>query len=354
MTSSRALTSGFWTTIKSYRMILLLYAVNFILAAVLAFTFESVLTNSIGDSLSLEKLVKDFDYTTYNDFMFKHGGKVHSLMSAVDWLVAFYLFLNVLLGGGLISTVNEHGDNFSLKSFFAECGAYFSRFFRLFLISLFVLFLVSAITGFFLGIIFSASTESAVSEVLPMTLGGIFFALFLFVVMLIVLIADYAKVMTVVNEGTSMLKVFWQSVKFVFQNFFRVIGLQIVMLLLTLLAMGIYLILERQIGTSSAGAVVGLFLVQQIFVASKVSLRVWIFSGQVELFKGIDMARPIAPDISTAAPSIPEPELPQPEISMAPKAAVAPEPSKPATRKKPVAKKRATPRRSTAKTVRRK
>ncbi len=280
----KALTAGFRSTNNSYPMIALLYAINFLIAAIIAWGFHSVLARTIGDSMSLEHLVKDFDYTVYTDFMFKFGGRIGSLLSQISWLIFFYLLLNTLLGGGTIAILKNGEEHFSMGSFFENCGAYFFRFLRLLLIFGVILFLVGIASSMVLGFLYSALISNAVSEVWPFTFAISLFLLFLFVVMLIVMMADYAKVATVVNDARSMLKTSWQAIRFVFRHFLSTVGLQLSLILLLLIAVIVYLVLEAQIGMATPFAILVMFVIQQISVGFKVWTRVMTFAGELELF----------------------------------------------------------------------
>jgi hypothetical protein len=332
----KALTAGIRTTNRSYRMIALLYAVNFIIAGILAWGFHSVLARTIGDSMSLENLVKDFDYTVYGDFMFKYGGRISSLISQLSWLIFFYLLLNTLLGGGTIALLKNRGERFSMGSFFENCGAYFFRFLRLFLIFAVILFFVGVAASMVFGFLYSALTSNAVSEVWPFTFAIILFLLFLFVVMLVVMMADYAKVVTVVDDARSMLKTSWQAIKFVFRHFLSTVGLQLSIILFLLVAVILYLVLENQIGMATPFAILVMFIIQQVSVGFKVWTRVLTFAGELELYGGFEPELPTA----VTVPVVPEP-------AGVPVAAASPEPVAPVLQEK----RKRVPRRSAPKKV---
>jgi hypothetical protein len=312
----KALTVGVRTTNKSYRMVALLYATNFALAAILAWGFRSVLIRTMGDSMSLENLVKDFDYTVFTDFMFKYGGRITALISQLSWLIFFYLLINTLLGGGTIALLKNADERFSMSSFFENCGKYFFRFLRLLLIFGIILVLVGIISSMIFGFVYSALTSNAVSEVLPFTLAVVMFLLFLFVVMLIVMMADYAKVATVVNDSNSMLKTSWQGIKIVFRHFLSTFGLQLSIILFLLLAVILYHILEAQIGMTTLFTILVMFLIQQLSVGAKVWTRVLTFAGELELYDIFESevptpsTVPLTPElvpIPTEAPAVPKP-----------------------------------------------
>ncbi|HEY6950999.1 MAG TPA: hypothetical protein VI758_01260, partial [Bacteroidota bacterium] len=166
-----ALTAGIQSTNKSFRLIVLLYAVNILVAAAVAWGFQSVLAGTLGDSLSLERLVKDFDYTVYTDFMFKFGDQIGALLSQLWWLIASYILVNAFLGGGTIAFLANNEKPFSLRSYFENCGGFFLRFLRILLIFAAAMALVLFLSGILLGVIHSILSQGAVSEFWPVVSG---------------------------------------------------------------------------------------------------------------------------------------------------------------------------------------
>ena len=318
MIALKALTAGVRSTNKSYRLIALIYAINFLIAGILAWGFHSVLARTLGDSMSLERLVKDFDYTVFNDFMFKYGGRITALFSQLSWLIVFYLLFNTLLGGGTIAVLKNGHEEFSLRSFFENCGTFFFRFFRLLLIFGAILLVVGFIASAALGMIYGIFVSGAVSEVWPFASAIILFLLFLFIVMLVVMMADYAKVLTVINDMSSMLKCSWQAIKFVFRHFLSTVVLQLSIIVSILVAVIVYLALEYQIGMATPFAILAMFIIQQVSVGLKVWTRILTFAGDLELFKTFEPKRveSIPVPTPTAALPAPMPALVQPAAAI--------------------------------------
>jgi hypothetical protein len=171
--------------------------------------------------------------------------------------------------------------------------------------------------------------------------------LFLFVVMLVVMMADYAKIAAVINNSNSMLKASWQGIKFVFRHFLSTVGLQLSIILLLLVAVTIYLILEAQIGMATPFTILVMFLIQQLSVGAKVWTRVLTFAGEIELY---DVFGPEAPSpgtvpvtpelvpIPTEAPAVPTPP-PIAQAQLAWKKRVA---RRPVVKKAPIRRKKTT------------
>ncbi len=286
MNFSKALTLGFYNSRRSLRVVLLLYGINFLIAVPLALAFRSALIAGFGDSMSVEALVKDFDSTTFSDFIKFHGPRISSLFREVMWLTLLYMFVNTLTGGGVISSLHEM-QQFSLSNFLENCGKFFARLFRLFTILAVVIALFGFIWFLVVGFIFAMATRDASFEKPVAIWFFVMVAVFLFPIMLLIMAGDYAKIAAVVNDETKMWKTFWESLKFVSKNILPTVALQISILLVLATAVVLYWLVEGQIGMTSGTGILAMFVVQQASAGFKVWTRVWTFAGELALYKHV-------------------------------------------------------------------
>ncbi|MDH5714741.1 MAG: hypothetical protein OEZ30_04175, partial [Candidatus Aminicenantes bacterium] len=222
----KALRTGIKRVNKNKKMWFFLLVVNILVALVLTFPLYSALKTSIGDSLMGERLTKGFDYRWYDEFQYKFRdtgfitlwsptivgsgtffSNVDSLVTGrffqfgptILVLMAVYVLLNILFAGGILGIFHSPEEKFTIKGFFSFGGTYFNRFFRLFIISgilygiLYFLF-VPYISG-----IINQVGETAASERVAMVLGLIFAVVMFFLLFLVNMIFDYAKIRTVVG-----------------------------------------------------------------------------------------------------------------------------------------------------------
>ncbi len=309
MTISQAVSTGLRLATSSGRMILLLYAINVLFALVVVLAFRSMLLASVGNTMAIDALVRDFDYTVFSDFWHHFGGRINPLLTHVVWLALLYMLFGVFLGGGILATLRERDKPLSLGEFFRNCGNYFARFFRIFLFFAVVTTLVAVVWGLILSALFSTLTEDAVTERAYVVWGLALFALFCVPILILVLIADYARIDTVVNGRLQMRKAFWDSTKFVFRYLPKTFGLQLLILVIVGLIIAAYWFIEAQIGMTSGLTILIMFVVQQATVGAKVWTRVVTFASELELYSGVSKPESVpAPE-----PEIPLPLLPEPE-----------------------------------------
>ncbi len=287
MKIARAFGGGLGRTNSSFRMILLLYMLNFLLAVPIALSFHSAFTGAVGNSIAPATMLPDFDFTTFADFMNVHGRTVSALTGPVLWFAFLYMLLSTFLAGGILVQLQERGKPFSMQVFFSGCGLFWSRFFRLFLIFGIILLVAGSLLLSALSILYKALTEHALSETTPIIVAFLMAFFFLFFVMILLLIADYAKIILVRDNSTSMLKVTWNAWLFVFRNLRATLSLQLVLLMFPVLFIGAYFLAEGAMGASSTAGLVVVCAMQQLFVLLRLWTHVLFLACELNLVEAI-------------------------------------------------------------------
>jgi hypothetical protein len=286
-----AFTTGIKRATSEFRMVLLLYVVNVLAVLGLALAFRSVLVEGFGATLATSSLMSEMNYTVLQELLREHWEELGLVLRQVIWFSIIYMLVNTILAGGIIARIREQESGFSLREYFAGCGTYFFRFFRLFLIFVILLIILAPVWAIVLGVLFDVLTANATSEVAWFISFFVMVVLFLLPIMIVILIADYAKISTVLSNTHSMLRTAWRAVKFVFRNFITVISLQLLMLLIPIVLFVIYLWLDLSIGMTTVGTIYLMLLLQQSFILTRVWSRVLFFSGEMELFEDLQTAR---------------------------------------------------------------
>jgi hypothetical protein len=280
-------------------MIFLLYGINLLVAIPLALAFRATLVTGFGQSMDSANLMQGLDLSVVQEFLNLHRDGISALLQQVTWLLLAYMILNTFLAGGVLTVVQARNDRFSAVAFSGGCGRYFLRFLRLFIITGVVLILVILLFGLVLGAILSAVIESASSEVTDILARAVALLLVLPPVMLVVMIADYAKIVVVVQDERSMLKTAWWSTKLVFRNFFKVFGLELLMVPVPVILFGAYMAIDLTIGMDSGPAIAVMFVVQQVFILSKAWTKVFFFGGELSLYHSL---QPFGAQLAAAPP----------------------------------------------------
>lgn len=100
MTFRSAISNGFSIGLRQWRPVAIVYFFQILLALTLGMQVFGVFESSIGQSLSIEKLVKNYDHTVVTDFLKVHGASITPLIGQLRWLALVYLVFAVFLNAG--------------------------------------------------------------------------------------------------------------------------------------------------------------------------------------------------------------------------------------------------------------
>jgi len=271
------------------KMLFWLYGFNLIFAYILSMPVSIMLNKALQNTTAASDTLKAFDFTIFATIMNQYA-KSLSFSRSLITIGLLYLIVNIFFAGGILKIFA--GENkFQLSEFLEGCVEYFNRFLRLFLLSVVFLLLVFVlqlvISKFFNFLTKNASTEHLRSILL-------FLRIFLIGIMLafVNMVFDYAKIMTVCNDFTAMYKTMKNAVKFVLIHLRKTSGLYTLFLITAILILIIYLLLESIISVNSAFMVVVFFILSQLYMLTRVWIRLSFFSGQYTFYCHANTAIP--------------------------------------------------------------
>ncbi len=283
----RAFSSGFRRAISERRMVLALFVINFLTAVPIAMAFRGVLKSGLGSSMGGSQLMGGLDFTVLGDFLRVHSEELSAVIYQVSWALILYVLVNTFLSGGVLAGLRGNSSNSPMSEFFLGCGRYFARFFRLFFLFGVVLVVLVPVLTFVLAMLSRVFIKDSTSEITDFVFGIIQLALFVVPIMILLMIADYAKIAVVVNEETTMRKTAWRSVKFVFAHFFRTFGLELLMLLVPIILFAIYCFADLTIGMTTDLTIIVMLIIQQLFLVSRAWSKVFFFAGEMSLYQSL-------------------------------------------------------------------
>lgn len=301
---------GFTNTSRVAKMVLFLFLVNLAFGLLLAVPVYRSLQDSFGDSLVGEQMASGFDYLWWEEFKDQARGVDQTfspgitgkgaLLSNLESLIRFrflawppallvlvflYLLAHTFFAGGILTVYAEKTPRFTLKDFFKGAGAYFPRFLGLMITSWVFFVIILVIVGLLYRIL-NTVAENAFSEVAPFTLGLGFSALTLFLLFLVQMVFDYARISAVVYDKR-VIRAALSGATFVFKHPVSTLGLYYLILLGHILVSVVYALLAGLLPQSTLPGVFLAFFFQQAFIFSLVWVRCWLYSSQLELYKFI-------------------------------------------------------------------
>lgn len=269
------LRQAFRRTAQNWQIVLIIFLVNFTLGLIIAFPSFSIMKAESEQSLAFEKLIKDFDFTVFYDFMHKNGKSLISMIPVSLVLSGFYIAVNIFFSGGILSQFTIR-DTFKLSDFLKNSGHYFLRFFLLFLLQ--VVFLIIALIAIFVvfgifGVIADGKTE-------PTFVAWMIFpsAFAFFIITFLLNVGDYARVLLHRDDLLNPWKAFWKATEYIFQNF-KTMQVYWAIVVVGFLVVLVYLMLESAIGMTSGFKIWLMFIIQQFFIFCRVFIRTWNLSN---------------------------------------------------------------------------
>lgn len=283
MKSLNSYGKGFNRTFNNKKMITAIYAVLLLLALTLAVPFGKTLRVESGNSLAISKLLTDFDYTVYTDFMREAGSAIRPYLAIAFWVGVFYFIFTVFFSGGILTLIKENGGTKSLKIFWVGCSEYFWRFLRLALYMLVIQLIAAAIIYIPLyAIISSVGKTSAEPTVFYIALGGVI--IHIMVIVILLAISDYAKIMMIRNQEYRPLRTMIRSFGFVFRHLFSTMGLYKLLLIFPIILFILYFAVIDRIGMTGGLAILITFILQQIFIWLRIYVKVWFLASELDLY----------------------------------------------------------------------
>jgi hypothetical protein len=282
----KALRKGIQQTWQYQPMVLFLYLLTFLLAVFVAYPLKSLLESTVGHSMMISDLIKGFDYTFLNDFKNAYGAGFLPIINQSITVLVLYLLLFIFVTGGILATFIQQPPKYNRSIFWGQSAEFFWRTLRLTFYFIIIHSLVFAIFAF----IFYTSSNG----LSPFTLeneGTIAFN-FKFVAPAYVLVAafffmwqDYTKVFLVDQDKAWVFQSLWPAFKFIIKNFRKTYGLYLLNLALWVSIIGINYSISTLIEFKSSAAILPSFLISQIFVLFRLSLKLINISSANALYQ---------------------------------------------------------------------
>ena len=280
----KSFNQGLKTTNERWKLVLYIWLINFIFSILMITPLYFLLRKEFSHSLMGDRIYQGFNLLWLGDLAYKYKDFYPPLLG---WLLIpglFFLLLFVFLNGGLLGRIAAQEEKVNLSNFFADCGQYFFRFFRVFLLSLFGYFLVFVIIFRGISPFFDLWTENASSEWPLIYAANIKFLLAILLFSIIRMFFDYVRVRLVVEDSKKTIKATILNLSFLGQRFFKAWFLYLLVGLVAVILGIIYLILGKffpRIGVF----LIFFFIIQQLYLLSRMWTRLLFFSTEYHFFK---------------------------------------------------------------------
>jgi len=225
------------------------------------------------------KAVGDFFY----DLLFRLRIGTPGLLVGLTFL---YVLLSTFLAGAFIGTYAKD-YRVSFTEFLMEGAKHFGRFFRLSLFALVLYYLL------FLWLFDWATdsipvwTANEPSEMTPFVYYMVKNVLVFFLLSVVTMCVDYAKIRVVVEDRISVLVALAAGTRFALKNFRKTFGLYLLLSLIGVVFIVVYAILERQIPQHTFRMIFLALVLGQVYLIARIGLKVSFYACQTALYRQV-------------------------------------------------------------------
>jgi hypothetical protein len=295
-----ALITGVIRSVKTWKGILIIWFVSLLLVSLVAMPLKSSILSGFGNSTITEKLKDGFNTEVFRDL----GAGYKSLTSFFSKgllmvLVVGFLF-NSFFSGGLFDSMKALQGGFSTGEFFRASSR---NFWPVFVISLIVSIIVLVLTILLIIIpVVIAGSAKVVSDVAVFNAGLFGSSIFIFCLIVLILIADYARAWQIVQNKSACFKALGYGFRSTFAKFYSSYPLMLIILLVQVVFIWIVLHIVAGIKPVSSAGILILFLLSQFLFIIKILLKSWRYgcvTRMMELNSGIFVSKEIkTPDFT--------------------------------------------------------
>ncbi|MFK8102350.1 MAG: hypothetical protein AB8G15_07495 [Saprospiraceae bacterium] len=257
---------------------------------------SSFLSQTVGQSLSLNRSLAKFDYLFLSDFYNTYGEGVQIILNQSIVLVILNFLFSIFLMGGLVASIRKRENKFSFNEFWKNCAYYFGRIFRLT-----VYFLV--FQGILLGILFMLLLANGISpfevesETELIHHLNVLFTIYLFFATIFFMIQDYAKIHLVYQDKKIIARPIYESFRFVIKNFFHFLFLYLLNVATFFLLCFVYYQLNHLIQPDDMTTITLVFLLGQVFILGRIITKILNLASADHLYRKTILTEENSPQV---------------------------------------------------------
>lgn len=281
----------------SWKMILLLLVANILFALPLAVPVFLLMMQTAGGTVFAEKLYDDnLNAIWFSDLIngqFADASPATLGLQFVSMLVAVggvYLLVNTLLAGGILEVYTSSDRRFTMRQFWAGCGAYFWRFFRLMLISAIFYGIAIGVYALMVWRVNKADSKATVEQPGDMKSFAAMLVLLL-LISVVNMIFDYARIGAVINDRRKMFRETFKAARLALRHFVSTFGLYAIIGVTGLILFAVFFWLRSLVHQASLGAIILALAIGQLAIASRMWTRLTYYAAEISLYRSLAAVR---------------------------------------------------------------
>lgn len=279
----KAIKSGALRSVSTWKGVLIIWFSLLLLISLLVIPMKGALRSGLGNSMITEKLADGINIEVFAELGQVFSSLISFFASGFLLVLLAGFLLNVFFAGGLFGTLRGASGKFLSSEFFKASARNFWSFMVISLIlSLIIMTLLFIIVGIPLGIVSQSQTASEGSMQTAVKITGLIFLLLL---PILLLVADYSRAWQVSADHPACFKAIGYGFSRTFKTFLTSYPLMIIVLLIQILFGWFVLTVIPGLRPASGIGVFLLFLLTQLLFVIKILLRAWRYGSVTALME---------------------------------------------------------------------
>ena len=278
-----AIKTGLSRSVRAWKGILISWFISLTMVSLLVVPLKAGLNAAFGRSMVTEKLMKGINFDALGDL----GKNLYSIGSAlftgIILLSLSAILVNIFISGGLFDSARKDSGSASTDNFFSGSAKNFWSFLIISVI-LYLIIIALIVVVIAVPVTIAGNAESA-SEGIVFRTMVVSCSVFLVVIAIIFLVADYARAWQAARIQAASFRALGFGFSQTFRTFFLSVGLMIILLLLQ--ALLAYFVIKIIAGYTpvTGGGVFLLFIILQLLMVLKIFLKVLRYGSITSLME---------------------------------------------------------------------
>ncbi len=285
-TYKEILLSSIRSVAYNFKFVLLLWGANFVAAFIVSMPIYYIINDHLGNSAIGEFVSDEFSIFWLNQFRFIYNSNLAGIPLVLLSTLFAYMLIQSFFVGGIISIFNQPSKNHSVDFFYGSVK-YWYRFTQVMFISLFF-FIIAFLLNDLLGDLISYIFVNTENELLDMILRSLRYVILIFLIGIVTIISDYARVSIVIGDKQKVLPEIYKTLNFIKNNFKNTFNIFFVVSVIGAFGSIIYNFISGTIPRSPFYVLIISFIIQQLLIIFRFLVRMLFFATEVYIFKDVN------------------------------------------------------------------
>jgi hypothetical protein len=292
----KAIGSGCTRALRSWKGVLIIWFLLFILISLVALPMKGVMKAGFGSSMITEKFADGFNLEAFSDLGATFRSLIQYFSTGLLILIFLGIVMNAFLTGGLFNSLKEVGKKFQVSEFFRTSAKYFWSFLGITLIISAIIVMLSLFI-FIIPVSFAIQSNS-IPESAPYIIGGITISFSLLLTIILLLVADYARAWQAAHEKPACFKAIGFGFSRTFKKFRSSFPMMILIVTIQVIFSWLIIIITGLWRPVTGGGVFLLFIFSQVLFIVKIMLKTWRYGSVTALKEVNDPATHISENVN--------------------------------------------------------